>query len=657
MAGSAAVKINIVGDASDLNKALDKSDRDVGKFAGDVDGHSKKMSAAWGSFVGNVGANLLSGGLSMAGDLFSGAIGEAEESAKVSKVTALAIKNMGLESLTSADAVGALAGKLSIKTGIDDEAIQSGQNLLLNMQGFKAALAGNSGLMDQASTVATDLSAKMGGDLNGAFLLLAKGADDPIAAMNKLKKAGVSLTDQEKEHITQLQLSGDKQGAYAELLNATGRATEGSAAANSTASQKMETAIGQVKEALGTALLPIIEKVATWMGENLPTAIEVVGGWFEKLKGWVESAVDWMTKHKDIMTAVAIVISGVLVGAFVAWAISAGAAAIATLAAISPIILIGAAIAALVAGLVWAYQNVDWFHDAVDKVGSFLKDTLWPILKDTAKAIIDGLGAAFEWIQKHIIPALVDAFIWAKDNIWPVITAIVGFVVDTLLPIWWQFATFMFGVWKKVAEVIGGFVSFMVTDVWPKISDVIGWIVGVFASIASTAVSVWQWVSTAFTNVVDFVTGLPGKIATAASGLWDGIKDSFKAALNWLIDKWNGLGFKLPTLDLGPLGKVGGWEMGPKYSTALQIPRFHTGGVFDSGFGQGLALLADGETIRTTGQEADVQRKLNGGSNSNVIELHFHGPVARDSVQWVKDQVEQAVAQGHRFPRLSQVVG
>ena len=208
---SSAVKINIIGDASDLNRALDKSDQDVGKFAKGVDDHSHKMSTAWGSFVGNVGANVLSGGLSAISGLFSGAMGEAEESAQVSKVTALAIKNMGLESLTSADSVGKLAGQLSIKTGIDDEAIQSGQNLLLNMQGFKTALAGNSGLMEQASTVATDLGAKMGGDLNGAFMLLAKGADDPIAAMNKLKKAGVSLTDQEKAHVEQLQKSGDKQ--------------------------------------------------------------------------------------------------------------------------------------------------------------------------------------------------------------------------------------------------------------------------------------------------------------------------------------------------------------------------------------------------------------------------------------------------------------
>ena len=222
----------------------------------------------------------------------------------------------------------------------------------------------------------------MGGDLNGAFMLLAKGADDPIAAMNKLKKAGVSLTDQEKAHVEQLQKSGDKQGAYAALLDATGRATEGSASANATASQKIETALGQVKETIGTALMPMIESVASWLGENLPAAMEVAGQWFQKLKGWGEAAVKWMTEHKEIMIAVAAVIAGALVAAFVAWAVSAAAAAAATLAAIAPVLLIGAAIAALVAGLVWAYQNVDWFREACDKVAKFVTETLWPVLKD-----------------------------------------------------------------------------------------------------------------------------------------------------------------------------------------------------------------------------------------------------------------------------------
>ena len=280
-----------------------------------------------------------------------------------------------------------------------------------------------------------------------------------------------------------------------------------SASANATASQKIETALGQVKETIGTALMPMIESVASWLGENLPAAMEVAGQWFQKLKGWGEAAVKWMTEHKEIMIAVAAVIAGALVAAFVAWAVSAAAAAAATLAAIAPVLLIGAAIAALVAGLVWAYQNVDWFREACDKVAKFVTETLWPVLKDLTAMIIDGLGAAWNWISTNIIPALVSAFTWAKDNIWPVIQSIVSFVVDTLWPIWQKFAGFMWDVWSGVAKVIGGFVSFLVNDVWPKVSEVVGWVVDKFSSIASTAVAVWQWVSGAFQSIVDFVTG------------------------------------------------------------------------------------------------------------------------------------------------------
>ena len=46
-----------------------------------------------------------------------------------------------------------------------------------------------------------------------------------------------------------------------------------------------------------------------------------------------------------------------------------------------------------------------------------------------------------------------------------------------------------------------------------------------------------------FDTLVTFVQKLPGRIASAASGMWDGIKDSFRHAINWIIDKWNDLSF------------------------------------------------------------------------------------------------------------------
>ena len=168
----------------------------------------------------------------------------------------------------------------------------------------------------------------------------------------------------------------------------------------------------------------------------------------------------------------------------------------------------------------------------------------------------------------------------------------------------------------------------------------VGLVVDKFSSIASTAVAVWQWVSGAFQSIVDFVTGIPDKIATAASGMWDGIKEAFKGVINWIIDAWNGISFTFPSFTMPSWlggGTVGGWTL-----AVPKIPRLHSGGIFDSGMGEGLALLKDGETVRTTAQEAAL------GTGGTTIELHFHGPVAQDSVRWVTDQVEQAVAQDRK---------
>src|SRR5690606_26630228 len=76
-----------------------------------------------------------------------------------------------------------------------------------------------------------------------------------------------------------------------------------------------------------------------------------------------------------------------------------------------------------------------------------------------------------------------------------------------------------------------------------------------------------------FTEVVDFVKGLPGKIASAARGMWDGIKDAFRSAINWVIDKWNGLNFTLPGFEFAGQ-KVGGFTLAPP-----RIPRLAQGGI------------------------------------------------------------------------------
>ncbi len=68
----------------------------------------------------------------------------------------------------------------------------------------------------------------------------------------------------------------------------------------------------------------------------------------------------------------------------------------------NPIGLVIAAVAALVIGVVWAYKNVGWFHDAVNKAWTFLSSVFAPGLGTVAGALKNVLGAAISWVTDKI---------------------------------------------------------------------------------------------------------------------------------------------------------------------------------------------------------------------------------------------------------------
>ena len=69
----------------------------------------------------------------------------------------------------------------------------------------------------------------------------------------------------------------------------------------------------------------------------------------------------------------------------------------------NPIGLIITAIGALVAAVIMAYKNCDWFRDIVDKV--------WGAIKPLANAIMNGLAKAFEWL----VEKCKEAWEWLKN--------------------------------------------------------------------------------------------------------------------------------------------------------------------------------------------------------------------------------------------------
>jgi len=75
----------------------------------------------------------------------------------------------------------------------------------------------------------------------------------------------------------------------------------------------------------------------------------------------------------------------------------------------NPIGLVIAAVAALVVGVVWAYKNVTWFHDAVNKAWSFLSSVFAPGLGTVASGLKNVLGSALDWVTNKV-KGLIDFF-------------------------------------------------------------------------------------------------------------------------------------------------------------------------------------------------------------------------------------------------------
>jgi hypothetical protein len=140
----------------------------------------------------------------------------------------------------------------------------------------------------------------------------------------------------------------------------------------------------------------------------------------------------------------------------------------------------------------------------------------------------------------------------------------------------------------------------------------------IFSSVADDARWLWDVLKAGFNAHVQFISSLPGRIRSAVSGAWDGLKDAFRNALNWIIGKWNGLSFTLPSIT------AFGRTIGGGTISTPNIPYFHTGGIVSGALGsETLAVLQAGERVTPAGGgaggEIHVHLTMDGREVASVI--------------------------------------
>jgi hypothetical protein len=322
-------------------------------------------------------------------------------------------------------------------TGIDNLAIKATQAKLLTFAELAQTADVAGGAFDRATQAAIDLAAAGFGTAEGNAVQLGKALNDPIKGIAALAKSGVTFTKQEKDKIKTLVESNRTLEAQELILAAIEKQVGGTALATADDTAKMKEAFAQASQQIGLALLPflselvpILQKVAQFAADNKDIFV-AVGFAVAGLAASILALNAAMKVYKAIQTVVTI----------------ATAAFNAVLAA-NPITLVVIAIAALVAGLIIAYNKFEGFRNLVDTVFNAIR---------TAVSVTVG---------------------FVRQN-WDVILAILTGPIGAVILIWRRFGDDIKEIFRGVAtairnafegaqRIIKGVINFIIRG-WNKI--------------------------------------------------------------------------------------------------------------------------------------------------------------------------------------------
>jgi hypothetical protein len=135
------------------------------------------------------------------------------------------------------------------------------------------------------------MSTALGQDLKSSAIQLGKAMNDPITGATALRRVGVALTDQQMEQIKAFQESGDLLSAQKIIMKELAVEFGGSARAAADPMTQLGNTIGELKEQIGIALLPVILAFARVMSANvvpaLAAGIKHVGSFIAMVKAFV----------------------------------------------------------------------------------------------------------------------------------------------------------------------------------------------------------------------------------------------------------------------------------------------------------------------------------------------------------------------------------
>lgn len=647
------LEVSITGDSRDLEKALGKSNKSLDKFG--------KQTSLVGRLSSKSGASMMvlaKGGAAAGVGLIAAAAGAKKlfdaytESLVVQKQTETALKSTGNQAGVTAKQIGNLATAISRKSGIDDEAVQAAENLLLTFTNVHNEAGKGNKIFNQTAHAAADMASSFkaaGKDMTiqDAMLQLGKALNDPEKGMTRLTRVGVSFTDAQKKQVAAMVKAGDTAKAQKVILAELNKEFGGSAKTwgDTHPFDKLNVAWGNLQETLGGYLAPAFSAATGYLTDfingmqdgsgaggrfvqivknvaaNVKAGFEAIRPgleWFAHemkllypiVKEGIGAAVEWLVPK---LQALAAWFRGLPSSVQIAAGALAGFGAL--LMATGPV---GAAIAGLVVGAILIRRNWDSISGLFQKVKKSISDwvaknrsdinSIISILKAVGTVIKTVVVKQFEFmlgVAKRVWPAIKQTVEGALKVIQGVVNTVMGLIHGD------------FGrAWKGIKQIFSG-----------SLKVLVGYVRGITAPIRQATVMVAK-------AVWGGLTGLGKKLAAIAANAFNGLRNAIRARIKGVSQAaadiattvWNALrslpgemlqigkdvaqglmdGIASKAKDIAGFGiKIGKWITDPTKAFLKSKSPSKVFAQIGKDVGEGLALGIEGSRARIGGSLRD----------------------------------------------------
>ena len=455
-------------------------------------GHLEKAEGASKAFA--LGITAISAGLVAFGVKSVQAYNESETAMAQQTAVLNSTKNVAGQ---TAEELNKVSQELLNMSGVSDEAVTAGQNMLLTFTNIRGDV-----FPDTTKTLLDMATAMNGGVVPSAeqmrtqAIQLGKALNDPTDGVTKLTRVGVTFTEQQKKQIETLQANGDIMGAQRIMLAELNTEFGGSAKmAGSTFTGQLNI----LKESFGN----LMEVIGEGIVKSLKPLVEGFNNWFASVggaEGVMQILTDFMTKVKDNLPIIVGIIIGGLTPAFYGLAVGIWTA----LAPLLPFIAVGALLGLGIKAL-------------IDHFGG-LQGTLTAL-----KPIIDTMVLIWDAMLK---PALMGVWDVIANQLWPALKNLWETIAPVLIP-----------VLKVLGAILGlaivGAIMLAIGAIKVIIWYITEW-VKVFTWIVDKIKDVISWFYKLATSPGEALKDAGQAIINAFSKAFDWLKDKFKEAKDWM---------------------------------------------------------------------------------------------------------------------------